>query len=127
MKIDKKKLAVIHIAKNELNLSDEQYRNMLREATGVETAKDLDEEKFRRLMNVFMRSRHYRLQPGGITLRQKYFIRNLYQDLGWDPKHQENFLRKYHHKKQWDQLTKTEAGKLIESLKNVRAHRKEGR
>jgi phage gp16-like protein len=126
MKIDKKKLAVIHIVKKELNLSDKEYREILRNATEVESAKDLDDKKFRKLMNVFMRSRHYRLRPNGITLRQKYFIRNLYQDLGWDPKHFENFLRKYHHKVQLNRLTKTEAGKLIESLKNVKEHQKAG-
>jgi len=122
MKIDNKKLAVIHIVKKELNLSDAEYREILLNATGVETSTDLDDRKFRKLMNVFMRSRHYRHRPDGITLRQKYFIRNLYQDLGWDPKHFENFLRKYHHRKRLDRLTKKEAIKVIESLKNVKAH-----
>ena len=126
MKIDRQKLAVIHIAKRELNLSDEEYREILRNATGVESAKDLDDAKFRKLMNVFMRSRHYRLRPDGITLRQKYFIRSLCRDLGWDENHFGNFLRKYHHKDRLDRLTKKEAGKLIESLKNVKAHQKAG-
>ena len=85
--MDTKKLAVIHIVKKELNLSEKEYRDILRNAAGVESAKDLDEKKFRKLMNAFMRSTHYRLQSNGITLRQKYFIRNLYQDLGWDRKH----------------------------------------
>ncbi len=124
MAIDRKKLAVIHIVKKELGLTDEQYRDILRDATGVETAKDLDDEKFHKLMNVFMRSRYYRLRPDGITLRQKYFIRNLLRELGWDPVHFENFLEKYHRRRHWDQLTKTEAGKLIESLKNVKAHQR---
>jgi phage gp16-like protein len=122
MKIDNKKLALIHIVKKELNLSDAQYREILRNATGVETARDLDEKKFRKLMNVFMRSGRYRKRPGGITLRQKYFIRNLYQDLGWDPRHFGNFLKKYHHRKSLDRLTKKEAIKVIESLKKVKAH-----
>jgi phage gp16-like protein len=122
--MDQKKLAVIHIAKKELNLSEKEYRDILRNAAGVESAKDLDDGKFRKLMNVFMRSRHYRLSPDGITLRQRYFIRSMYQDLGWDQNHFDNFLWKYHHKKQLDRLTKREAIKVIESLKNVRAHQK---
>ena len=122
MAIDNKKLAVIHIVKKELNLSDEEYREILRNATGVESAKDLDDRKFRKLVNAFMRSRHYRQRPAGITLRQKYFIRNLCRDLGWDSNHFNNFLRKYHHRKHLDRLTKKEAIKLIESLKNVKAH-----
>ena len=124
MKIDRNKLAVIHIVKKELSLSDEEYRAILRDAAGVDSAKDLDDAKFRKLMNVFMRSRRYRLRPDGITLRQKYFIRNLRRDLGWDENHFENFLRKYHHKKGLDRLTKKEAVKLIESLKKVKAHKK---
>lgn len=123
-KIDRNKLAVLHIAKKELNLSEEEYRDILRNAAGVESAKDLDDEKFRRLMNVFMRSRHYRRQPDGITLRQKYFIRTLCRNLGWDGGHFENFAKKYHHKTQLDRFTKIEASRLIESLKNVAAHQK---
>lgn len=126
MKIDKKKLAVIHIVKKELNLKDKEYREILRSTTGVGSAKDLDDRNFRKLMNAFMRSKYYRMRPDGITLRQKYFIRNLYQDLGWDPKHFKNFMRKYHHREQLDQFTKTEAGKLIESLKNVKEHQQAG-
>ena len=41
--IDHKKLAVIHIVKRELGLSDEEYRNILHTAAGVQSAKDLDE------------------------------------------------------------------------------------
>jgi len=47
MPLDKKKLAVIHIVKKELNLSEETYRNLLKEATGVLSAKDLDEQDLR--------------------------------------------------------------------------------
>ncbi|MBN2243914.1 MAG: DUF1018 domain-containing protein [Acidobacteria bacterium] len=122
MKIDNRKLAVIHIVKKELNLSDGEYREIMRDATGADSARDLDDRQFRKLMNVFMRSRHYRSRPDGVTLRQKYFIRNLYQDLGWDPKHFGNFLRKYHHRKRLEELTKKEAVKVIESLKAVKAH-----
>jgi phage gp16-like protein len=120
--MDRKKLALIHIVKKELNLSDQEYRDILRNATGVETAKDLDEKKFRKLMNVFMRSKHYRNHPNGVSLRQKYFIRSLYRELGWDEEHFNNFLKKYHHKKQLEQLSKSEASKLIASLKRVKEH-----
>jgi len=120
--MDKKKLAVVHIVKKELNLSDEEYRHILRDATGVETAKDLDDRKFRKLMNVFMRSKLYRRHSNGITLRQKYFIRNLYEELGWDEEHFENFLKKYRHKGRLDEMTKKEASKVIVSLKSIKEH-----
>jgi len=122
MRIDKKKIAVIHIVKKELNLSDDEYRQILKSATGVETSKDLDEVKFRKLMNVFMRSRHYQPAPKVITLRQKYYIRTLSKELDWTSEHLENFLKKYQHKGELDQLTKVEASKLIVSLKNIKSH-----
>lgn len=56
MTLDKKKLAVIHIVKKELGLSDREYRDQLEDITGVRSAKCLDESGFRKLMNFFARS-----------------------------------------------------------------------
>ena len=120
--LDHKKLAVIHITKKELNLSDEEYRKILKEAAGVGSAKDLDEAQFRKLMNYFVRSQHYRLNPGGLTVKQKLYIDNLVRQLGWDEKHLKNFIHKYYHKVQVNHLSKTEAIKLIESLKSIEHH-----
>ncbi len=122
--MDQKKLALIHIIKRDLHLTDEEYRDILHQAAGVNSSKDLTEEKFSRLMNYFMRSRHYRRHPNGITLRQKFFIKDLREALGWDDSHLENFLEKYYHRKQLDNLTKTDASKLIQSLINIKTHHK---
>jgi len=46
--MDRKKLAIVHIVKKELNLSDEEYRSILQQAAGVSSARDLDDEKFRK-------------------------------------------------------------------------------
>jgi len=121
-KIGRKKLALIHIVKKELNLDDSQYRQMLKKAAGVESAKDLDQKGFRKLMNYFVRSRHYRARPHGLTIRQKIFIKMLSQNLAWDKDHFGNFIRKYYHKDRLDELSKKEAMKLIESLKNIQKH-----
>ncbi len=121
-RIDQKKLALIHIVKKELNLDDSQYRQMLKKAAGVESAKDLDQKGFRKLMNYFVRSRHYRARPHGLTIRQKIFIKMLSQNLAWDKDHLGNFIRKYYHKGSLDGLSKKEAIKLIESLKNIQKH-----
>lgn len=123
--MDKKRLAVIHIVKKELNLSDEEYRRILHEAAGVESAKDLDDEKFRKLMNYFVRSSHYRLNPYGLTIRQKLFIQYLAGNLGWTPDHLDNFIHKYFHKAAINKLTRREAVKVIEALKGVKEHRRE--
>ncbi len=119
MTVDHKKLAVIHIVKRELGLSDDVYRDILERETGVRSAKDLDEKGFRRLMRYFAGSKHYRINKYGLTFRQKLFIKHLVDDLGWDMQHFKNFLNKYYKKTELDKLTKREASKLIESLKNI--------
>ncbi len=119
MTVDHKKLAVIHIVKRELDLDDDLYRDILERETGVRSAKDLDEKGFRRLMRYFAGSKHYRINKYGLTFRQKLFIKHLVDDLGWDMQHFKNFLNKYYKKTELDKLTKREASKLIESLKNI--------
>lgn len=121
--MDRKKLAVIHIVKKELGLSDDEYRNILEKHAGVRSAKDLDEQGFRRLMRYFVRSRHYRSGRDAITLRQKMFIRHLVSEAGWDEDHFVNFMKKYYKKPTLDSFSKKEASKLIESLKNINKHR----
>lgn len=117
--LDKKKLALIHIVKRELNLSDQEYRDILHQITGVRSAKDLDETAFKRLLRYFTRSKQYQINQYGLTFRQKYFIKHLLEDLHWDETHLHNFLMKYYHKSDIDALTKTDASNVIESLKNI--------
>ena len=69
--LDHKKLAVIHIVKRELGFSDEEYRDFLEKSCGVRSAKELNEITFRQLMRDFARSRYYRLNPEGLTVRYK--------------------------------------------------------
>lgn len=121
-KIDKKKLAFIHIVKKELALSDRVYRKILKDVTGVESAKDLDYEKFKKLINYFVRSKYYRLNPEGLTIKQKLYIQYLMKQMSWDEQHLGNFLHKYYHKFNIANLTRKEAIKVIESLKNVKLH-----
>jgi hypothetical protein len=119
-KIDRKKLALIHIVKKELGLSDAEYRNILKNTAGVDSAKYLDAGGFRKLMNYLVRSGRYRLNDKGLTLKQKMFIKSLAGDLGWDDGHLNNFIRKYYHTDELKGLSRKEAVKLIESLKNIR-------
>ncbi|HIJ79156.1 MAG: DUF1018 domain-containing protein [Desulfobulbaceae bacterium] len=122
--IDHKKLAVIHIVKKELGLSDSQYRDTLEKITGVRSAKDLDDQSFHKLMRYFTRSKHYRQNKNSITFRQKMYLKHLQNDLAWDDSHFTNFLHKYYKTDKIDSLTKPEAGKVIESLKHILAHKK---
>lgn len=120
--MDHKKLAVIHIVKRELCLSDDEYRDILERETGVRSAKDLDEKGFTRLMRYFAGSDYYRVNRFGLTLKQRLFIKHLLTKLGWDLQHSKNFLNKYYKKTDFDTLTKKEASKVIESLKNILKH-----
>ena len=120
--MDRKKLALIHIVKKELGISDRDYRCILRRIAGVDSSKELDEAKFRKLMYFFVRSRYYRVNAFGMTLKQKLFIKFLASRLGWDETHLKNFIHKFYRREGLDALTRKEASKLIESLKAVRAH-----
>ncbi len=124
--LDQKKLAVIHIAKKKLGLSDKAYRDLLEQAAGVRSARDLDEAGFQKLMRFFARSQHYRLNAAGVTLRQKLYIDHLVEDLGWDARHLQNFLRKYYKKEKVADLDRKEASKVIEGLKHIGASRASG-
>ncbi|MDH3329386.1 MAG: regulatory protein GemA [Desulfobulbaceae bacterium] len=121
--MDRKKLAVIHIVKKELGLSDDEYRDILEKYAGVRSAKDLDEKGFRKLMHYFVRSRHYRTGRDVITLRQKMYIKYLASEAGWHEDHFVNFIKKYYRKSTLESFSKKEASKLIESLKNIIKHR----
>jgi len=120
--MDKKKLALIHIVKKELGLADNEYRDMLEKYAGVRSAKDLDDKGFRKLMHYFVRSRHYKSGREVITLRQKMYIQHLAAEAGWDEDHFGNFIRKYYGKATLAGFSRKEAGKLIESLKNIIKH-----
>lgn len=120
--LDRKKLALIHIVKKELGLSDRDYRCLLRRVAGVGSSKDLDEAGFRTLMRFFVRSDYYRANSFGMTLKQKMFIKSLVSQLGWDPQHLTNFIHKYYQRPDLDHLDRKAASKLIESLKAIRGH-----
>ena len=117
--MDKKKLAVIHIVKKELSLSDGEYRNILERITGVRSAKDLTDNQFHKLMRYFVRTRHFRVTNNGITLRQEYYLRQLKERLQWDDAHFQNFMHKYFHNRELKTYTRHDASNLIVALKAI--------
>lgn len=121
--LDHKKLAVIHIVKKELGVSEQEYRDTMEKVAGVRSAKELDEAGFQRLMRYFARSGHYRANREGITFRQRMYIKHLVEDLAWDAAHYANFLKKYYKTAEEGTLSKKEASKVIESLKHILAGR----
>jgi hypothetical protein len=121
--MDKKKLAVIHIVKKELSLSDDEYRNILERITGVRSAKDLTDNQFHKLMRYFVRTRHYRTTNKGITLRQIYYMRQLKEKLQWDDAHFQNYMHKYFHSSDINTYTRHDASNLIVALKAILENR----
>ncbi|MEN6559775.1 MAG: phage protein GemA/Gp16 family protein [Acidobacteriota bacterium] len=119
--ISPKKLALIHVVKKELGLADRDYRRILWLIAGVRSARDLDEAGFRKLMRYFVRSDYFRANAFGLTLKQKMFIKSLAGRLGWEPTHLTNFIRKYYRRPGLDHPDRSEASKLIESLKAIQA------
>jgi len=55
MPISKQRLAVIHVAKAQLGMVDEDYRTMLRRVAAVESSIELDDGGFERVMAEFER------------------------------------------------------------------------
>ena len=117
--MDKKKLAVIHIVKRELSLSDDEYRNILERVAGVRSAKDLTDDQFHKLMRYFVRTSHYQVASKGVTLRQKYYIRQLKERLQWDDSHFRNYIHKYFHNRDLNTYTRHDASNLIVALKAI--------
>ena len=121
--MDHKKLALIHIVKKDLGLSDEEYRAILQREAGVDSAKDLTDDSFRQLMRFLVRSPHYTAHPDGLTIRQKLYIKHLQQALGWDDEHLRNFLNKYHACTTLESLPRTAASKTILTMEHMLSHR----
>ena len=117
--MNNKKLAVIHIVKKELSLNDEEYRNILERVAGVRSSKDLTDNQFHKLMHYFVRTRHYRVTNKGITLRQKYYIKQLKKDLGWDDSHFQNYINKYFHNRDLETYSRHDASNLIVALNTI--------
>ena len=49
--ISKRKIALVHVGKKQLGLTDSEYREILRHHGGVESAADLDEDGFKRVID----------------------------------------------------------------------------
>jgi hypothetical protein len=51
--ISAQKLKLIHVARRELKLTDDAYREVLRHHGGVQSSKDLDDDGFKRVLDCF--------------------------------------------------------------------------
>jgi len=134
MPIGRKKKALLHIAKENLHLGEETYRQILKGVAGVESATRLTREGFEKVMNRFQEMGFKgllpdpyqpvprgRLIPSGspqglesITLSQNGFISYLLEKLDWDEGHYHAFCQRIIKKP--DPLTKRDGQKIIIGL-----------
>ena len=134
MPIGRKKKALVHIAKEDLSLDEESYRQILKGVAGVESATRLTEEGFESVMKRFQEMGFKgllpypyhpvpkgRLIPSGspqglesITSNQQDFISYLLKRLIWDEEHYHAFCQRII--KRPDPLTKRDGQKIIIAL-----------
>ena len=134
MGIGKKKKAVVHIAKGDLHLDEESYRQILKGVAGVESATQLTEEGFEKVMRRFQEMGFKGLLPHpthpipkgrlippdspqgveSITSSQKDFITYLSEKLNWGEEHYHAFGQRIIKKP--EPLTKREGQKIIIGL-----------
>lgn len=134
MGIGRKKKALVHIAKEDLHLDDESYRQILKGVAGVESSTQLTVEGFEKVMRRFEEMGFKGLLPSpyqpvpkgrlipsgspqgfeGITTSQQDFVRYLLQRLGWDQGHYHAFCQRIIRK--LDPATKRDGQKIIIGL-----------
>ena len=134
MSIGRRKKALVHIAKEELHLDEETYRQILKGVAGVESSTRLTREGFDKVMRRFQEMgfkgllpHPYQPTPKGrliplespqglewITSSQQSFISYLLERLDWDEGHYQAFCRRII--KRPDPLTKRDGQKVIIGL-----------
>ncbi|GAB6100417.1 hypothetical protein JCM16358_22960 [Halanaerocella petrolearia] len=131
--ISNKKIALIHVAKNELGLNDDEYRDILFREAGVYSSVDLDYEGFEAVIDCFnkmgfestakraaknsRRSQTANNTSGNtVTPAQQEYIKDLYNKLGWHKTERRTGFNRRQIGKPWAQ-TKEEASQVIEGLK----------
>jgi hypothetical protein len=134
MPIGRKKKAVVHIAKENLHLDGESYRQILKGVAGVESSAQLTEEGFEKVMKRFQEMGFKGLLPDpyqpvpkgrlippespqgleSITSSQEGFISYLLEKLNWDEGHYHAFCQRII--KRSDPLTKRDGQKIVIGL-----------
>ena len=134
MAIGRRKKALVHIAKEDLRLDDESYRQVLKGVAGVESSTQLTVEGFEKVMRRFEEMGFKgllpdpyqpvpkgRLIPSGspqglesITASQQKFVNYLLEKLEWDGGHYQAFSQRII--KRPDPVTKRDGQKIIIGL-----------
>jgi hypothetical protein len=137
MHIGRKKKALVHIAKEDLHLDEESYRQILKGVAGVESSAQLTKEGFEKVMRRFQEMGFRGLLPysylpipkgrlipsdspqglEAITPSQQDFIAYLLEKLNWDEGHSQAFCQRII--KRPKAMTKRDGQKIIIGLMAV--------
>jgi hypothetical protein len=130
--INNKQKALLHVAKSQLGLTEEEYREILKAHGGAESSVHLDEFGLEKVMRFFSELGFKRkrgrdaekARRGDLTILasegQRKMIYHLMEDLGWWPARLYGFIEKMIGKERPEELTKEEAPKVIEGLRAMR-------
>jgi hypothetical protein len=142
MPIGRKKKALVHIAKEELQLDQETYHQILKAVAGVDSATELTAKGFEKVMSRFQEMGFKgllpdpyqpvpkgRLIPPGspqgqerMTSNQLGFVSYLLEKLSWDEGHYSAFCRRIIKKPQ--PVTKRDGQKMIIGLMAILRQRR---
>ncbi|MDK2902461.1 MAG: hypothetical protein PWQ93_380 [Clostridiales bacterium] len=119
--ITNKQKALLHVAKQELGLDDDLYREILRQEAGASSSTELTpagyDKVMRRLRQAGFRIRHERHMPDELITKQQFkLITHMYQDMGWYDSRRQIGFNKRMTGYAWPQ-TRSDANKIIEALK----------
>lgn len=118
--LTRKQLSLIHVAKNQIDLSDENYRTILKNNFRVGSSKDLAPYQFKELMELFSKL-GFKTITGELSQGQYKKIRKMCNLLCWNRDRINGFVkRQLGTQKPIETLSKSEANKIIEGLKGIR-------
>lgn len=135
--ISNEQKSLIHVAKSQLGLEDDIYREILRQEAGVMSAKDISLLGFEKVMKRFkqlgfvskpkpqpqpeQKKRESQSVNGLATKKEIWKIKQLVTELGWtdNPKRLNGFLKKYAGVERVEWLTHAKAWRVIEALKKL--------
>ena len=119
-------LALIHIARNQIEISEEDYRALLRSNFKVDSSKNLTPTQFKKLMEIFENKLGFVRVTGELSQAQYKKIRKICNLLKWNRERINGFVtRQLGEHKAIETLNKSEANKVIEGLKGVSNGKKE--
>ena len=133
--LSQKQIAVLHVARRDLNLTDESYRDILMRIGGCESSRDLHPIAFERVMTYFAKlgfrstwtKRTYGNRPGMASPAQVDLMRVLWRQYHGDDENDialNRWLTKFHKVSALRFVDQAKATKILAALKAMAARAK---